>query len=285
MQWQYRCRLCGWRQNNDWLGPCSSCGRRCNTKRVAPDASVDGPAAFVENEVMTFQDAVKFADEVTHIESGLEGFDYVLGGGLVQNKGQLVLLTGDPGSGKSTLLIQAFQALAKRRESVLYVSGEETFDQLGGRAKLLGDFHPGMRLVCGDGQIELRVVLDRVEEVKPQFVAIDSVQSIFVDDDYATGSATSIKIVLRQLLKFAKEEKISVVIIGHVNQEGGISGPRTLEHMVDTAVHLEGNGIDPRRTLRCDRKNRFGPAPRKSQWLMTGHGLVHEFNEPEAFAP
>lgn len=220
----------------------------------------------------------KTLPEVRRLESEIAGFDKVLGGGIVP--GSLILICGDSGSGKSTLLIQVFQALARRRETCLYITGEEPVSQLASRFKGLGKFPARLQALHAT---DIDIMLDRVDEMKPSVVVIDSIQCVEVDEDLEVGSASSIKTAINEFMKYAKAEKVAFIIIGHITKGGSIGGPKTLEHMVDTSVHLTASLS--RRVLQCLSKNRFGKTPQRAYFEMTGEGLVEIEEKPDDDSP
>lgn len=207
------------------------------------------------------------------LKSGFKCFDHVLGGGVVP--GSMTLVCGSPGAGKSTLILQALNALAKKSLSY-YVTGEEPIDQVASTLKRL-KLKPSVKLQLAH-DTDFDNILDKVEEMKPAIVVIDSLNTLAVDDSLEVGSATSIKEAIRQLWKFAKQQrdwKPAFILVGHVRKDGGISGPKALEHMVDANVYLQGNRSDSVRTLRCDEKNRFagGELPCWATFQMGARGL------------
>lgn len=268
----YQCRGCkGPPLPKPWPGErCPNCRRFFNWKEVN-DTSGTEIVEPVDGEVISFQDAVDTRVEVPKIETGIAGIDHVLCGGLPP--GALILLTGDPGAGKTTLQMQMFQSLAKHRVSTLYISGEEDIPQLADRYHHLGKFPARMQALH---ETDLDSILYQVTEVKPQVVCLDSIQIVACTsgsgDDLQPGSAASVKIVCRELMQFAKENRVTFVAIGHINADGAISGPKSLIYYVDVVLHLQGGKGEAGRFLRCDDKNRFGKTPRKSRFTMTGDG-------------
>lgn len=206
--------------------------------------------------------------------SGVKCFDHVIGGGIVP--GSLTLICGSPGSGKTSMLLKVMNGLAKKR-LVYYITGEEPIDQV---ALTMQRFEMKLsaKLQIAHDQ-DFYNILDKVEEMKPSIVVIDSVNTLSVDDDLEVGSTVSIKEALRELYKVAKNSesyKPAFIVIGHIRKDGGIAGPKALEHMVDANLFLQGSKTDVRRTLRCDEKNRFagGPLPCWATFKMTAHGLI-----------
>lgn len=272
----YQCRDCKISKVQKWTGRCPNCGGFFNIEQKHED--VDGAeemTEFEDGDVVSLADAVKNVVEIPRLETDIKGLDEVLGGGFAKNS--LTLLCGDPGCGKSTLLIQTFQALAKRRHPVLYITGEQTVSDIAQRAKAFGKFPA--RFMCVR-ETDLDIILDHIDEHKPAIVAIDSIQTIAVDDDLDVGSAASIKAAVRAFMDYAKEEGVAIVIIGHVTKGGALGGPRALEHYVDTNLYLaNAGGID--RVLKCESKNRYGAVPKQAKFRMTEAGLVEVVEKDE----
>lgn len=223
----------------------------------------------VDGEVMSLSDAIATAKEEPRIQVGIDSWDFILGGGLV--KGSLTLLCGDPGSGKSTILIQALRSIAIRRHTVLYITGEQQVKAVALRAKNFGSF-PGRFSIVREKYID--AICDFIEEHEPEVVVIDSIQTIVVDEDYGHGTSASIKAAISVFMDVANKKNVTFIIIGHVTKDGGIGGPRALEHYVDTNLYLQGSKRDKFRSLRCDFKNRGGETPRAAKFEMTKIGLV-----------
>lgn len=208
----------------------------------------------------------------------IEELDRVLGGGLV--RGSLILLGGDPGIGKSTLVLQTAAGLAGPERKVLYVSGEESAQQIKLRADRLGV--PGEHLLVLS-ETNLQVVLDAAEQAKPGLLIIDSIQTAYLDDlNSAAGSVSQVRECTARLMQWAKPRNIPVLIVGHVTKEGAIAGPRVLEHMVDVVLYLEGERHHHYRILRGV-KNRFGSTDEVGVFEMADAGLREVRNPSEAF--
>jgi len=262
----YVCSDCG-ASALQWFGACPSCGaagtlvetraEKPGTQRhrgVAPESRPQ-PLARIE------------AREAARTPVGLEELDRVLGGGLVA--GQVVLLGGDPGIGKSTLLLQALAALGSR-VAALYVSGEESVDQVALRARRLALDAEGVQLLA---EIQLERILDTLGASRPQVVVIDSIQTLYSDAlQSAPGSVAQVRECAAQLTRYAKHSGCAVLLIGHVTKEGAIAGPRVLEHIVDSVLYFEG---DPHSSFRLVRaiKNRFGAVNELGVFAMTERGL------------
>lgn len=196
--------------------------------------------------------AIKTSDE-ERISTSMPELDRVLGGGVV--KGSLVLVGGDPGIGKSTLLLQVCRNLSGQNLSVLYVSGEESLQQIKLRAERIGTFSDHLELLCETSLDTIRTVIERN---KPQIVVIDSIQTMYNENvSSAPGSVSQVRESTGVLMQIAKGMDISIFIVGHVTKEGVVAGPRVLEHMVDTVLYFEGDRHESYRILRGV-KNRFG---------------------------
>ena len=187
------------------------------------------------------------------ISTGIGEFDRVLGGGIV--KGSLVLVGGDPGIGKSTLLLQMCRHTSETNCRVLYISGEESLAQIKIRADRLGSFGKSLSLLC---ETNLNIIEETVLKYKPEIVIIDSIQTMFKEEvSSAPGSVSQVRETTAVLMRLAKDNGISIFIVGHVTKEGVVAGPRVLEHMVDTVLYFEGERYASYRLLRAV-KNRFG---------------------------
>lgn len=208
--------------------------------------------------------------------TGMNEFDRVLGGGIVP--GSLLLVGGDPGIGKSTLLLQMCQRLSNQKVKVLYVSGEESAKQIKLRAERIGTFTDDLYLFS---ETNMASVLLAVEEVAPEVVIIDSIQTMYEEAiDAAPGSVSQVREITGRLLHLAKSKNITIFIVGHVTKEGNVAGPRMLEHMVDTVLYFEGDKTAMYRMLRGV-KNRFGSTNEVGVFEMRNQGLLEVPNPSE----
>jgi DNA repair protein RadA/Sms len=208
------------------------------------------------------------ATTARRVATGLEGLDRVLGGGLVP--GSLVLLAGEPGIGKSTLLLQVAAALAADGAPAVYVTAEESAQQVALRAQRIGGVHPDLLLLP---ETSCEAVLGQIDDLKPSLVVVDSVQTMVVEGaDGIAGSVGQVRQVAAQYQQFAKTRGVPVVLVGHVTKEGAIAGPKLLEHLVDVVMALEGEPGHDLRVLRAG-KNRFGTVAELALYSMTGAGL------------
>ena len=258
----YVCSACG-ATALKWMGMCPSCGEAGTLAEQAAErgARAGGPAA---SPVAL---ARIEARESERLSSGLPELDRVLGGGLVT--GQVALLGGDPGIGKSTLLLQSLAALGAARK-VVYVSGEESAEQVALRARRLGLDAEGIGLLA---EIQLERILGALEAARPEVAVVDSIQTLWSETlQSAPGSVAQVRECAAQLARHAKKSGTALFIIGHVTKEGSIAGPRVLEHIVDTVLYFEG---DPNSAFRLVRaiKNRFGAVNELGVFAMTDKGL------------
>jgi len=258
----YVCSECG-ATAVKWMGLCPSCGEAgtLNEQAAERGARAAGPAA----EPVAL--AGIEAREAERIATGLPELDRVLGGGLVA--GQVALIGGDPGIGKSTLLLQALAALAERHR-VLYVSGEESAEQVALRARRLGVGGARVALLA---EIQLERVLGALQSARPEVAVVDSIQTLWSETlQSAPGSVAQVRECAAQLTRHAKKAGAALFIVGHVTKEGAIAGPRVLEHIVDTVLYFEG---DPHSAFRLVRavKNRFGAVNELGVFAMTDAGL------------
>jgi DNA repair protein RadA/Sms len=218
------------------------------------------------------------AGDVVRVSTGMAELDRVLGGGLVT--GSVILVGGEPGVGKSTLLLQAAGTLAGSGRQVLVASAEESTQQVGLRGRRIGVEGEGVLLLAED---DADRIIEVAAESKPDLVIVDSIQTVGVPEiGSSPGSVTQVRECAARLIRFAKQHGVPIVIVGHVTKEGGLAGPKMLEHMVDVVLSLEG---DPDRGFRALRsfKNRFGPTHVVALFDMRSEGLVEVVDPSEAF--
>lgn len=275
------CKNCGY-ESAKWLGQCPAC-HEWNSMTEAPGRDrgaaktgrgiTSGRAASRPAPVSL--DAIELSAE-QRTGSGSSEFDRVLGGGIV--KGSLVLVGGDPGIGKSTILLQTARAISLKGSEILYVSGEESEKQIKMRAMRLGDFGPGFRLFC---DTSLNDAVDIIQESKPDFVIIDSIQTMMnAGIESASGSVSQVRESTAILMRIAKGMGITIFIVGHVTKDGSVAGPKVLEHMVDTVLYFEGDLQGSYRILRAV-KNRFGSTNEIGVFEMRQDGLREVENPSE----
>ncbi len=268
------CKECGY-ESAKWLGQCPGCKAWnsfteesvVQTKYKAVTTAVAASKPLPINEVSS--------DKEERTLIGIQEFDRVLGGGIV--KGSLVLVGGDPGIGKSTLLLQMCREISTRHK-VLYISGEESAQQIKMRADRLGEFS-GEVLLLSETNLEL--IESTLEKEQPEVVVIDSIQTMYREEvGAAPGSVSQVREATASLMRLAKVKEISIFIVGHVTKEGTVAGPRMLEHMVDTVLYFEGDNSAAYRILRAV-KNRFGSTNEIGVFEMTGMGLTEVTNPSE----
>ena len=272
----YACTECGGRSSK-WQGQCPHCSA-WNTlvETVAtPAATRFHAVAGAVGEVRALSAVETRADPRS--PTGLEEFDRVLGGGLVA--GAVVLLGGDPGIGKSTLLLQAMAAIGGAKRA-LYVTGEESAEQIAMRAQRLGLVNAPVELLP---EVQLEAIIAAMRMQAPEVVVIDSIQTVYTEAlESAPGSVAQVRECAAQLTRFAKQSAITVILVGHVTKEGAIAGPRVLEHIVDTVLYFEGDTHSSFRLVRAI-KNRFGAANELGVFAMTERGLKGVSNPSALF--
>jgi DNA repair protein RadA/Sms len=255
-----------------WFGACPSCGAAGTLTETVTERGGRRPA---EDAIPISLSAIE-AQEIERVPTGLGELDRVLGGGLVA--GQVVLIGGDPGIGKSTLLLQALAALGGSRKA-LYVSGEESADQVAMRARRLSLATHGVELLA---EIQLEKIAATLDARKPGVAVVDSIQTLWSEMlQSAPGSVAQVRECAAQLARHAKRSGTALFIIGHVTKEGAIAGPRVLEHIVDTVLYFEGDPHSAFRLVRAT-KNRFGAVNELGVFAMTDKGLRAVTN-PSAF--
>lgn len=268
------CQECGY-ESSKWMGQCPGC-KAWNT--FVEERKVTGAGKHTAKAVATAPASILeiTTGEETRIGTGMKELDRVLGGGIVT--GSLVLIGGDPGIGKSTILLQVCRNLTETGHKVLYVSGEESMQQIKMRAERLGEFRQDMYLYC---ETDLNGIENAIERVAPEVVVIDSIQTMTLEEvTSAAGSVSQVREVTNQLMQLAKNKNIAIFIVGHVTKEGTVAGPRTLEHMVDTVLYFEGERSSVYRILRGV-KNRFGATNEIGVFEMKNNGLSEVKNPSE----
>ena len=262
----YSCTECGG-QAPKWQGQCPHCNA-WNT--LVETISAPAPTRF--HTVAGKSSAVRALGSVDARDSprfatGMDEFDRVLGGGLVP--GGVILLGGDPGIGKSTLLLQAMAAIGASRKA-LYVTGEESPEQVALRAQRLGLVNAPVSLLA---EVQLESIVATIQAEMPEVVVIDSIQTAYTEAlTSAPGSVAQVRECAAQLTRLAKQRGVVVIFVGHVTKEGAIAGPRVLEHIVDTVLYFEGDTHSTFRLVRAV-KNRFGAANELGVFGMTEKGL------------
>lgn len=277
---EYECQACGY-LSPKYLGRCPNCGtwnqfvelqqqeaKEVRKTRVSMDGKSSRPMKLKEVQSM---DTKRYQTQMSELNR-------VLGGGVVP--GSLILIGGDPGIGKSTLLLQISQQLTAIGQRVLYVTGEESGEQVKMRAERLS--------ISGNDfyiypETDMQRIRSAIEEVQPKFVVIDSIQTMVQPDvTSAAGSVSQVRETTAELMQIAKTNQIAIFVVGHVTKEGAIAGPRMLEHMVDTVLYFEGDRFHSFRILRAV-KNRFGSTNEIGIFEMKQQGLVEVVNPSEVF--
>ncbi len=276
---EFVCQECGY-VSPKYLGRCPNCGnwnslveeiiqeKPTRHSRVSLSGTTTKPERL---------DAVVFQKE-QRVKTELEELNRVLGGGVVP--GSMVLIGGDPGIGKSTLLLQVSQQLSKLDDNVLYVSGEESAQQIKMRGERLSSTDNHFYVY---GETDMGLIRQTIEQLKPNYVVIDSIQTmIHPEIASAAGSVSQVRETTAELMQIAKTNQITIFIVGHVTKDGSLAGPRMLEHMVDTVLYFEGERHHTFRILRAV-KNRFGSTNEIGIFEMKQEGLVEVSNPSEAF--
>ncbi len=270
----YICANCG-EGSSSWMGKCPSCGQ-WDTFKEQRDGSASNKAGKdepVKKLSITPLHKIKSIDK-SRKQTGIFEFDRILGGGFVA--GEVVLLTGEPGVGKSTLLLQSLKNL-----KTLYISGEEAAEQVRDRADRLG---VDLKHLMFSDTLQTEGIIEGVEQMKDELdiVVVDSVQTVYSREvQGAPGSVSQLREGAMKLIRMAKDNKVPLILIGHITKDGDVAGPKTLEHMVDAVLTFEGDRVSAYRILRAQ-KNRFGTTDEIGIFEMKGIGLV-EVNNPLAF--
>lgn len=270
------CSQCG-AESPKWAGRCPECGawntmveERVSTAKGASKSI--GPARMTKSKPRKVSEIEALDEPRIHMPS--EELNRVLGGGLVA--GSMVLIGGEPGIGKSTLVLQNILSIKSRR--ILYVSGEESATQLKMRADRIGRLSDNCYIVC---ETSLENIFDHIEDVKPELLIVDSIQTVASEAiESAAGSVSQVRECAARMLKYAKESGVPVLLIGHINKDGAIAGPKVLEHIVDVVLHFEGDRQHMYRLLRAI-KNRFGNTNEIGIYEMCRRGLREVANPSE----
>ena len=267
----YRCSECGW-SSPKWVGQCRECGAWGTVDQTGEASGTPRASATVPRRPALPIGDVN-GERASSRSTGVGELDRVLGGGIVP--GAVILLAGEPGVGKSTLLLDvaakaARTAAAGGRGPVLYVTGEESAAQVRGRAERIGALEPNLLIA---DETDLGVVLGHVEAVGPSLLVVDSVQTIFSTQvEGGAGGVAQVRAVAGSLIRVAKESDLPTLLVGHVTKDGGIAGPRILEHLVDVVCQFEGDRHSRLRLLRAV-KNRYGPTDEVGCFELTDFGI------------
>ncbi|SKA28604.1 DNA repair protein RadA [Consotaella salsifontis] len=264
-----------------WQGRCDACGE-WNT--IVEESSTGGIGGGPQRTKRKGKPAALLplageSEEAPRIVTGIDEFDRATGGGIV--RGSALLVGGDPGIGKSTLLMQVSAALARRKQSVIYVSGEEAVAQVRLRAQRLGAGDTGVMLMAETNVEDILATLDTGR--RPDLLVVDSIQTLWTDmAESAPGTVTQVRSSVQAVIRYAKASGAAVILVGHVTKEGQIAGPRVVEHMVDGVLYFEGEAGHHFRILRTV-KNRFGPTDEIGVFEMSDIGLREVQNPSELF--
>ncbi len=272
------CQECGY-ESPKWMGQCPAC-KAWNSfveEPVAPKSASGGAARAPRGDApqpVTLSQVSM--EQQQRFSTGMPELDRVLGGGMVP--GSLVLVGGDPGIGKSTILLQVCRNLSENGRDVLYISGEESLQQIKLRAARIGEFSEKLALLCETNLEDIAEILTRT---RPQVAVIDSIQTMYSEDvSSAPGSVSQVRQATNLFLQLAKSMNITIFLVGHVTKEGVVAGPRVLEHMVDTVLYFEGDRHAAYRVLRGV-KNRFGSTNEIGVFEMRDTGLAEVANPSE----
>ncbi|HWI30839.1 MAG TPA: DNA repair protein RadA [Microbacterium sp.] len=266
----YRCSECGW-TTPKWAGRCAECQQWGTVIEAAE------PTGILRHLTPVTPTGDRAARPITAIDtreaprrtSGVAEFDRVLGGGLVP--GAAILLSGEPGVGKSTLLLEVAAQSARAGRRVLYASAEESPGQVRLRAERTGALHDELYLAA---ETDLATILGHIDEVEPELVIVDSVQTVSSSlSEGMAGHPSQVREVASTLIRIAKDRDLPIVLVGHVTKDGQVAGPRLLEHLVDVVCHFEGDRQTSLRFVRA-LKNRFGPTDEVGCFEMTGAGIA-----------
>lgn len=277
---KYVCQNCGYTTLR-WIGKCPDCsGWNTFVEEVTQPAKKGKIAAGKKLLMLGAENLAKVSEidlvEEPRIKTSISELDRVLGGGIVN--GSVILVGGDPGIGKSTLMLQLADKVKDHK--ILYVSGEESKQQIKMRCIRLGFEHDNFYILS---ETSLEIVATIIDDLRPDIVVIDSIQTVYRDDlESSPGSVSQLRECTSSLIKIAKAKSIAVFLIGHITKEGVIAGPKILEHMVDTVLQFEGERTHAYRVLRAI-KNRFGSTNEIGIFEMTGAGLIEVANPSSVF--
>ena len=266
----FRCTECGW-TSLKWAGRCGECRAWGTVVETLEHTGIARPVKPVRVSDSRAARPITLitADDVAHWPSGINEFDRVLGGGIVP--GATILLSGEPGVGKSTLLLEVASRASANGMRVLYVTAEESASQVRLRAQRTGALQPTLFLAA---ETDLATILGQIDQVDPQLVIVDSVQTVSSPlSDGLAGGPSQVREVAATLIRVSKDRNLPILLVGHVTKDGSIAGPRLLEHLVDVVCQFEGDRQTALRFIRAQ-KNRFGPTDEVGCFEMTGDGIV-----------
>jgi DNA repair protein RadA/Sms len=267
------CQNCGF-QTPKWMGRCPGCGE-WSTLIEEVEEKVPAEFSFPSSEPVLYADVTEATKK--RIETDIKELNQILGGGVVL--GSLVLIGGEPGIGKSTLMLQVSRDFATSGEKVLYVSGEESLEQIKLRGKRLGVEGGNLFLLA---ETNLERIITQAEKLAPEIFILDSVQTAYSSKlSSSPGTISQVREVTNQVFRFAKKNEVCSFLVGHITKEGSLAGPKSLEHIVDVVLYFEGERDHSHRVLRA-LKNRFGPVSELAIFEMGAHGLK-AISNPSAF--
>jgi DNA repair protein RadA/Sms len=270
------CQQCG-KESPKWLGRCPECGTWNSLVETTVSSShlSYSRTALKRNKPQELSKVEK--STLSRLSLGFSEINRVLGGGLVP--GSVVLIAGEPGVGKSTLLLQASAMIAKDKQLVGYISGEESINQVKLRAERLNINGEGLLFLS---EADIAIIIEHLEEISPKLVVIDSIQTMYLEDiSGMPGSVSQVRECTSRIMRWAKENDVPVLLAGHVTKDGSIAGPGTLEHIVDVVLYFEGEPFSSYRVLRGI-KNRFGSTNEVGLFEMGNSGLVEVDNPSQA---
>ncbi|OIP25655.1 MAG: DNA repair protein RadA [Chloroflexi bacterium CG15_BIG_FIL_POST_REV_8_21_14_020_46_15] len=270
------CQQCG-KESPKWLGRCPECGTWNSLVETTVSSShlSYSRTALKRNKPQELSKVEK--STLSRLSLGFSEINRVLGGGLVP--GSVVLIAGEPGVGKSTLLLQASAMIAKDKQPVGYISGEESINQVKLRAERLNINGEGLLFLS---EADIAIIIEHLEEISPKLVVIDSIQTMYLEDiSGMPGSVSQVRECTSRIMRWAKENDVPVLLAGHVTKDGSIAGPGTLEHIVDVVLYFEGEPFSSYRVLRGI-KNRFGSTNEVGLFEMGNSGLVEVDNPSQA---
>ena len=278
MAQSFFCSDCG-HETGKWSGKCPACGSWGTMKESSGVSGKKGGATRPAREKGSPERIIDIkTDAISRIATGINELDLVLGGGIVS--GMLTLIGGEPGIGKSTLMLQLSQWLGAMDKKVLYVSGEESDQQIRLRASRLDVNSPNIWLYCTN---DVEAIIETVDQTSPDFVVVDSIQSVSIPSlDSIPGSVTQLRESCNRLARTGKTLGLPIFMVGHVTKEGLVAGPKIIEHMVDTVLYFEGEARGQYKILRAV-KNRFGSTNEIGLFEMTSLGLVQVSNPNSVF--
>ncbi len=271
----YSCSECGF-QTSKWLGKCPECGAWNSFEEEIEIKHTSKNIKSIDEIKIFTLDEIKITEDYRY-KTEIKEFDRVLGGGIV--KGQVILLTGNPGVGKSTLLLQILNEYSKYGE-VLYISGEESIEQIKYRSERIGIKNKNLYIMA---ETEIETIYKYITEKKPKVVVIDSIQTLYSNEyDSIAGTVTQIRETTLKIIEIAKSKDVSFFLVGHITKDGKAAGPKLLEHMVDTYLSFEGEENYFYRMIRS-LKNRFGATNELGIFSMTEEGIKEVENPSEFF--